>query len=544
MKYGWFYGVLTVVAVSQSVVEFGADAVWGSVEGLSDAHAHVSGATLGSVSFDLEITAVNAASTTTPLLAGPAGFGVYGGVNSLLDNRNDLDASNDEGVTFSLQNIQGLPSGASLTISGVKTLFGLNDLYELSSGAEGVIPIDGIIPVGGVTEVTLYARGVTAGVASNTSFALDQLYVTLDLGEEGEETGSTLLVDNIEIGGDGVTTLSLVTEVGQQYLLEHSADLVAWKTLETITATETETAYPWSDGTVTHPAKQFFRYSLANGALVDGQILEVEQSWEEEPDGFMRTALVHVPETGLPPYPVVFMLHGSGGNTSFINSMGGRLDSVIRIAPQGYGNQWNVDAEQNTQAPDVEFIRQLIAEVKTYANVDTSQISIMGNSNGSGMTNRLIIDLEAGTFQKAAGMVSQMIVKMYDEASGTFRSSADSTSVAYDTVKVPAPGIQILNITGTSDFAVPYLGGNGVGTVFHDSQDSIYWLAQAMGESGAQLSDADGEPGDGITRPTDIVKYAYLNGQVTHYKVIGGSHSLAPYASEAADLVADFLLNP
>jgi len=30
---------------------------------------------------------------------------------------------------------------------------------------------------------------------------------------------------------------------------------------------------------------------------------------------------------------------------------------------------------------------------------------------------------------------------------------------------------------------------------------------------------------------------------VLHYKVIGGTHSLSPYAAETSDLVADYILN-
>jgi hypothetical protein len=49
------------------------------------------------------------------------------------------------------------------------------------------------------------------------------------------------------------------------------------------------------------------------------------------------------------------MLHGNGGNSSFINSMGTTLNSAIRVAPNGYSTSWNVDSEVS-KAPDVAFI--------------------------------------------------------------------------------------------------------------------------------------------------------------------------------------------
>ena len=250
---------------------------------------------------------------------------------------------------------------------------------------------------------------------------------------------------------------------------------------------------------------------------------------------------VEVPTTGTGPFPVVIMLHGSGGNANgFINSLGNRLDSIIRVAAQGYGNQWNIDAEANTDAPDVDFIQDLITELKCYPNVDTTDFSLYGSSNGSGMVNRLIIELPAGAFQKGTGKVSQMITKMYQ--GGTFRADP-ANDHTYPQVVVPAMGRKILKIGGTADGTVPYLGGSGVGTTFMDHQESTFRFAQAMGYTGAQIPDASGVPGDGTTLPADIVKYEYLGGQVIHYKVIGGNHGLGPYASESSDLIADFILN-
>ena len=272
--------------------------------------------------------------------------------------------------------------------------------------------------------------------------------------------------------------------------------------------------------------------------LVDGATLTIRQTWSQEPNGYDRTALVRVPP-GAGPFPVVIMFHCHGGSaTTFLNSMGDRFDHIIRVAPNGYHQSWNIDREKS-QAPDVDFTRRLIALLKTHPNVDSSNLSIYGNSNGSGLVNRLLIELEAGTFQKAAGIVSQMISKMYQN--GTFRYNSSGNN-EYDEVIVPATGRKIINIDGTDDLVIPYQGGHAVGTKFLSAQESIYRFAQAMGETGPMLTDAQGEPGKGTKSSAEIVRYAYLGGDVVHYKVLGGNHQLSPHFQEVKDLIADFIL--
>ena len=96
--------------------------------------------------------------------------------------------------------------------------------------------------------------------------------------------------------------------------------------------------------------------------------------------------------------------------------MGTMLNNVIRVAPNGYLRSWNVDNELS-KAPDVAFIKELITLLRSYENVDAGKVSIYGSSNGAGMTNRLLIELDGALFQRAAGKVSQMITKMYHDGS-------------------------------------------------------------------------------------------------------------------------------
>ena len=184
--------------------------------------------------------------------------------------------------------------------------------------------------------------------------------------------------------------------------------------------------------------------------------------------------------------------------------------------------------------------------LRTYNNVDAGRISIYGSSNGSGMVNSLLIELDGAAFQSAACSVSQMISKMYNDGSFWHNAAGNNT---YDQTIVPARGRRILSISGTADSIIPYTGGNSVvGSSFMPCQESIYRFAQVMGEIGPQLADSAGIPGNGTNGySAPFVKYSYGNGQVVHYKLIGGDHGLRvsgnnAYASEANQLMADFLL--
>jgi poly(3-hydroxybutyrate) depolymerase len=300
--------------------------------------------------------------------------------------------------------------------------------------------------------------------------------------------------------------------------------------------------------------RQFHRAKTVltpNGNLAN-TTLSITQTWLQEPTGFARTAVVQVP-TGAGPHPVIIMLHGNGGTgnaaATFINALNPHVSTAIRVAPNGYlpiglQQSWNVDNE-DSQAPDVAFIRDLIALLKTYDNVDAGKISIFGISNGSGMTNRLLIELDGAAFQNAACQVSQMLAKMYHDSTFWFNSSGSN---AYDQTITPAKRRRIISLNGTADPLIPYTGGtSGIGT-FISAQESIYRFAQAMGETGPQLADAAGIPGTGTNGySAPFVKYTYRSGQFVHYKLIGGNHGLqvsssSVYADEAKQIVAAFLL--
>lgn len=115
---------LPLFAWGQTIVNLGSGQILESVNGLSDTSPYVTGEALGDgVSFDLSLMA-SSGSTAAPTLSNhPDGIGVEGGSYYEIDNRNNLDPNDDESITFSLSNVQGLATGQSLQISAIGTRY-------------------------------------------------------------------------------------------------------------------------------------------------------------------------------------------------------------------------------------------------------------------------------------------------------------------------------------------------------------------------------------------------------------------------------------
>jgi poly(3-hydroxybutyrate) depolymerase len=540
---------------AQTTVSLGTGKVIGSVTGLSSANPNVSGLSEG-ISFDLTITAT---SVTTPVLTVAHhndGIGVAGGTNNLeMDNLNNLIAEDDQSLVFTLSNVTGLAVGQSLRISGIGTRsigtttkqYAIFDgATSVSSGSFNTSPF--AISVPNLASVKITATGPTTAPALDSRFILNQLLLTITGGSGGTggSANAAAKVTQSGIDGSGHPFFTFDSIAGESYEIQCSTDLVSWTPVATLSGTGGPITYADEFTQAPGVPSKFHRAQTVftpNGNLAN-TTLSITQTWAQQPNGYARTAVVQVP-AGAGPHPVVILLHGNGGTgAGTIGALNPHVSTAIRVAPDGYLSSWNVDNEAS-EAPDVAFIRDLIALLKTYDNVDAGKISIFGNSNGSGMTNRLLIELNGAAFQNAGCQVSQMLAKMYHDNAFWFNASGSN---AYDQTIVPAKRRRIISINGTVDPLIPYTGGTSVIGSFISAQESIYRFAQAMGEAGPQLADADGIPGNGTNGfSAPFVKYTYRSGQLVHYKLIGGNHGLQVsgsfvYADEAKQLVAAFLL--
>ena len=152
-------------------------------------------------------------------------------------------------------------------------------------------------------------------------------------------------------------------------------------------------------------------------------------------------------------YPVVFGLHGNGGtNTGFLNRLKRFTDDgeFVGIYPQGIQRSWNLGSEAS-RADDVEFINLIMEELKKYRNLDMNKVYVIGNSNGSGMANKLAV--ETNHFKAIAPIVSQLMESM--------------------PLKSTTQPVSVFQVNGALDPIIPIYGGTGPGThIFLDALES------------------------------------------------------------------------
>ena len=305
--------------------------------------------------------------------------------------------------------------------------------------------------------------------------------------------------------------------------IETSDDLSIWTTRGTASASVS------IDGDA-----QFIRFSMTDDpdSLSDASQLSQTQSWSQE-TSYKRVALINYPNSDAQSHPVLIVLHGAGSNAYSMMSRYLNLDNYILVALQGYDNRWNIQTE-STKADDLDYIENIINQLKTYSDVDANNISLLGSSNGAAMVNRAMIELPEGTFKSAISLASQLSTDQY-------RNNAfwgdDNNDGSYDTGYTLSPNLRALSLHGTNDTTIPYNGGtvNWLNRAFIAAQDSIFYIANSLGYSGAQAT------GTTPFNNSNIVKYEYLGGDVVHYQFIGGNHGFSGFNDDILTIIDDFI---
>lgn len=290
------------------------------------------------------------------------------------------------------------------------------------------------------------------------------------------------------------------------------------------------------------PERQGLVTSSTTKELQTGEYF-VTQTWSQERN-FLRPYFVNVPEASTDStakMPVFIFLHGNGGNAK--DAMRGWLRNRRRIAEryimvfaQGYRESWNIVSERS-KADDVGFIEAIVKELAQRKNVAANDFTIMGNSNGAALVNQLAIESRLPNIRNYISGVSPLNGWQYDGKQ--FKSKGDDNN--YRVAAVPMAGKRLLNISGTEDKLVPYIGGpskvipakDGKLAFVHAEESTFLW-AKAMGYEGEQL-----------TKPTstsgDIEFFSYLDGDVIHCKVNNAGHGATHEISEESLL--EFLQN-
>ncbi len=171
-------------------------------------------------------------------------------------------------------------------------------------------------------------------------------------------------------------------------------------------------------------------------------------------EGISRTYLFHLPPdyNGESPVPLVFVLHGAGGNAEIIAGTSGMNDiadknGFITVYPNGTGLfsdfflSWNAGECCNfigtPGVNDTDYINFLIDKFEKEYNIDKKKIYIAGMSNG--------------------GM---MAYKMACESADKIAAIAPVSAVMYVNEKCePSEPVSVVAINDANDDVIPYSGG-------------------------------------------------------------------------------------
>lgn len=251
--------------------------------------------------------------------------------------------------------------------------------------------------------------------------------------------------------------------------------------------------------------------------------------------GVPRKFLVHLPRLYDPrrPVPVVIALHGLGMS---IDSMRGLTlfdvpadtNNFMVVYPQGLGGGWNAGGlKPSSQANDVLFISDLIAQLKSKYAVDSRSIYVCGISNGGQMAQRL-----------ACSEISRQFAAVGVVAITGFTSVCKAC-----TARQPIP---IVFFLGTEDSLVPWEDGvskklgafgekYGIGDLsltptiakyadFMTAEQVIdFWVEHNSSGSPRHEAMPDRDSRDGCRVARD--SYGGGDREVLVYKIEGGGHS-------------------
>lgn len=253
--------------------------------------------------------------------------------------------------------------------------------------------------------------------------------------------------------------------------------------------------------------------------LTNATNITITKTWSQEPSGYTYPMSISVPNEAVPEggFPVCILLHGNGGNgEGTLLQFGNVLDCHALVAPSGYMNSWNICGE-NSDAPDVEMVTDLILQLQTYNNINPNKIRILGSSNGAALANRVYIENTNPGVDIICAIVSQLSEVQYHD-NGFYSPSGETNDAnphcGYDVPNTPITGRKYLSICNENDGVIPYTGGiSPVGVSFLDAQEAAYIIAQHEGYLGNQLPEAGTQIGT-----STVYEYSYLAGQVVHLK--------------------------
>lgn len=222
-----------------------------------------------------------------------------------------------------------------------------------------------------------------------------------------------------------------------------------------------------------------------------------------------RSTLLYVPESydAATAHPLVLNFHGFGGTSSDqiewadMRPLAER-EGVVLLYPQGTllegSSHWNaadLGGDNKSEADDVGFVVELLAQVQERYNIDSNRVYIMGYSNGSFFSYYLACS-----------------------ASEYFAGVASVSGTMIDDSCTPTHPMPMINLHGTQDSVVAYDGSS-----LYPGVDSVldFWVGFNQTETDPTMETLT----DGNRTVEHYVYAARDTGvSVEHYKVVDGQH--------------------
>ena len=218
-------------------------------------------------------------------------------------------------------------------------------------------------------------------------------------------------------------------------------------------------------------------------------VMAADGSGTIQSGGVERSYLVYIPDKLPPGAPLLFALHGTGGNGGHMrDETGAEFDRLADaqgfavVYPTGYKNSWD-DCRKTDPLPakaqkidDIGFFRALIAQFHDKHGTDPRKVFIMGYSNGAQMAMR--VALEAPDMVAAIAAVSANL-------------PVAENSVCGHTDKPVA----VLLMDGTGDPVNPFKGGEvnlgklGSRGFVHSTDETARYWAKLDGYAGDPETD-------------------------------------------------------
>jgi polyhydroxybutyrate depolymerase len=247
-------------------------------------------------------------------------------------------------------------------------------------------------------------------------------------------------------------------------------------------------------------------------------------------DGLKRTYLLHIPSPDFNhPLPVVFVLHGGGGNgEKMIMLTYGGFDKLadkkgfIVVYPDGFEKNWN-DGRNMSEASyetfknntdDAAFISALIDDLIKKYNADAKRVFVTGISNGAMMSYRLGCEL-SGKIAAIAPVSGNIPLNYVKQCS-------------------PSNPVSVLVINGDADPLMPYNGGEVTGPfgkrkfgmVLSVHESVMFWVKNNGCSPDPIITDmTDMDPDDA----TQVQKQQFINGsnnsEIILYTIRNGGHT-------------------